>query len=88
MGIWWELYEKYEEELVKLEPFEDDDEALVKKVGSEFKLKDSKNSTETPTKAKKSNVRFPILTYLLYRKSEREKVKKAKSFGLNMLSPL
>ena len=31
-GVWWELYEKYEEDLVKLEPFEDDDDELVKKV--------------------------------------------------------
>lgn len=29
MGLWWELYEKYEKELVALEPFEDDDEDLV-----------------------------------------------------------
>ena len=30
MAVWWELYEKYEQDLVKLDPWEDDDEDLLK----------------------------------------------------------
>lgn len=73
MGVWWELYEKYEEELVKLEPFEDDDEEMIRKVGAKTKT-DTGNST-VPSK-KKSNVRLNQVTLILYRKTEREKVKK------------
>lgn len=32
LGVWWELWEKYERELVEFEPWEDeDDEELLKK---------------------------------------------------------
>ena len=30
MAVWWELYDKYEQDLVKLDPWEDDDEDLLK----------------------------------------------------------
>jgi hypothetical protein len=29
MGVWWELWEKYEKELIKLDPWEDDDEEIL-----------------------------------------------------------
>lgn len=35
MQIWWELHEKYEEDLVKLEVFEGDDEDMLDKAGVE-----------------------------------------------------
>jgi len=58
MGVWWELWEKYEKELVKLDPWEDDDEELLKEVDKDAKKdkkKDSKKSA-APKKDKKSKV--------------------------------
>ena len=43
MQIWWELHEKHEEDLVKLDPYEDDDEEILEKADK---------------KPKKSKVRF------------------------------
>jgi hypothetical protein len=57
MGLWWELYEKYEKELVALEPFEDDDEDLVNQ-SKKDKKKEDKDSK--PKQAKKSKVKTSI----------------------------
>lgn len=51
MGIWWELYEKFERELVAFQPFEDDDEDLVKNV-----TKDQEKDKSGSKKDKKSKV--------------------------------
>lgn len=57
MGIWWELYEKYERELIAFHPFEDDDEELVKKVSKDKeKDKEKEKEKEKSKKDKKSKV--------------------------------
>ena len=39
MQVWWELHEKYEEELVKLEVFDGDDGDLLERAGVQAKKK-------------------------------------------------
>jgi hypothetical protein len=53
MGVWWELYEKYERDLVALEPFEDDDEDIKKAA-----KKEKKDKEKTPKTSKKSKVKI------------------------------
>ena len=73
MQIWWELHEKYEEDLVKLEVFEGDDEDMLDKAGVESPKKQKKSG------GKKSKVnRFFFNQFLMtvfltfYRKQKRE----------------
>lgn len=53
MQVWWELHEKYEEELVKLEVFEGDDEEVLDKAGVESPKKQKKSAGKKSKKAKK-----------------------------------
>lgn len=51
MGVWWELYEKYERDLIALEPFEDDDEEIVKQVKKDKKDKSASESKSSDNKS-------------------------------------
>lgn len=56
MQIWWELHEKYEEDLVKLEVFESDDSDMLDKAGVESQKKKKSGGKKKNKKGKKKQV--------------------------------
>ena len=67
MGVWWELWEKHEKELVKLDPWEDDDEDLLEQVREETKKEQKaskKKGNKKGSKKEKSKVIRAILFIL------------------------
>jgi hypothetical protein len=71
---WWEQHEKFEKDLVMLQPFEDDDEDLLSKIDDVRKpwLED-RRSKKKSKKNKKSKVNIESfltnITIFLYRKT-------------------
>lgn len=67
MGVWWELYEKYEKELVQFDPWEDDDEELLKTIEKDKKKADKDKGKDEKSKgtdkASKSKVCLLFLTF-------------------------
>ena len=53
MQIWWELHEKYEEDLIKLEVFDGDDEEMLDKAGVESQKKKKSGGKKKTKKGKK-----------------------------------
>jgi len=54
---WWEQHEKFEKDLVTLQPYEDDDEELLNKIDDERKpwLREEKQRKKKSKKSKKKS---------------------------------
>jgi len=51
---WWEQHEKFEKDLVTLQPYEDDDEEILNKIDDERKPWLRENEKQRKKKSKKS----------------------------------
>jgi len=92
LGVWWELYEKYEKDLVAFDPWEDDDEDLKKAAESDKKgdkpskksktSDDEPSSADKPEKPTKSNVSVSLISFCVLRCANRFfNLEKGKSKG-------
>jgi len=66
---WWEQHEKFEKDLVELQPFEDDDEEFLKNIDDSRKPwienKPKKKKNKSKNKKSKVNIQFHFLTNII-----------------------